>query len=62
MDLVIPNFLAHLIKLGTLMNMVIWKNQINMFREKLSKGYAIIMRNFKVSEITGEYISVYSNF
>ncbi|KAH0781486.1 hypothetical protein KY290_001084 [Solanum tuberosum] len=32
---------------GTLMHAAIWKNQVSKFRDKLSEGYAIIIRNFK---------------
>ncbi|KAH0635798.1 hypothetical protein KY289_035713 [Solanum tuberosum] len=47
---------------GTLMHAVIWKNQVNKFHDKLSEGSVIIIRNFKVSEILGDYRPVQSNF
>ncbi|MCD7447761.1 hypothetical protein HAX54_034746, partial [Datura stramonium] len=39
----------------TLMHVVIWKNQVNKFRDKLSEGSMIIIPNFKVTDCTGEY-------
>ncbi|XP_069143289.1 replication protein A 70 kDa DNA-binding subunit D-like [Solanum lycopersicum] len=47
---------------GTLMHAIIWKNQINKFRDKLSEGFAVIIRNFKVSALTSDYRPVQSNF
>uniref|UniRef100_A0A3Q7IIZ4 Replication factor A C-terminal domain-containing protein n=1 Tax=Solanum lycopersicum TaxID=4081 RepID=A0A3Q7IIZ4_SOLLC len=47
---------------GTLMHAIIWKNQVNKFRDKLSEGFAVIIRNFKVSALTGDYRPVQSNF
>ena len=44
------------------MHAIIWKNQINKFRDKLSEGFAVIIRNFKVSTLTGDYRPVQSNF
>ncbi|MCD9559146.1 hypothetical protein HAX54_016965 [Datura stramonium] len=46
----------------TLMHTVIWKNQVNRFRDKFSEGSVIIIRNFKVTDSTGEYRPVSSNF
>ena len=44
------------------MHAIIWKNQVNKFRDKLSEGFAVIIRNFKVSALTGDYRPVLSNF
>ena len=46
----------------TLMHTIIWKNQVNKFHDKLSEGFAVIIRNFKVSALTGDYRPVQSNF
>ncbi|KAK4721547.1 hypothetical protein R3W88_011780 [Solanum pinnatisectum] len=46
---------------GTLIHIVIWKNQVNKFRDKLSEGFLIIIRNFKVIEIIGEYRPIQSD-
>ncbi|XP_059289430.1 uncharacterized protein LOC132042936 [Lycium ferocissimum] len=48
--------------LDNLMHAVIWKNQVNRFRDKLSEGSVIIIRNFKVTDNTGVYRPVSSNF
>ena len=37
-------------------------NQVNKFRDKLSEGSAVIIRNVKVSALTGDYRPVQSNF
>lgn len=37
------------------MHVVIRKNQVNSYKDKMSEGSAIIIRNFKVSESTGHY-------
>ncbi|XP_019071500.1 replication protein A 70 kDa DNA-binding subunit D-like [Solanum lycopersicum] len=47
---------------GTLMHAIIWKNQLNKFGDKLSEGFAVIIRIFKVSSLTGDYKPVQSNF
>ena len=44
------------------MHAIIWKNQVNKFRDKLSEGSAVIIRNVKVSALTGDYRPVQSNF
>ena len=46
----------------TLMHTIIWKNQVNKFHDKLSEGFAVIIRNIKVSALTGDYRPVQSNF
>lgn len=44
------------------MHAIIWKNQVNRFRKELTEGFAIIIRNFKVTEVLGEYRPVQSTF
>ena len=42
------------------MHTIIWMNQVNRFRDKLSEGAAVIIRNFKVSAFAGDYTPVHS--
>ena len=47
---------------GIWMHAIILNNQVNMFRDKLSDGSAVFIKNIKVSALTGDYRPVQSNF
>ncbi|WMV33380.1 hypothetical protein MTR67_026765 [Solanum verrucosum] len=42
-------------EMGNLIHAIIWKNQINRFRERFCEGSPIIIKNFKVIETMSEY-------